>query len=91
MKILFQAVLGSLIIHVIYFLSTILIGFIKTVNYKPDLVANWEHVAVLQNEVAFGMVFSPVMFLFTFVFIAGIVGVILILTKFVKRETERRG
>lgn len=91
MKILFQAVLGSLIIHVFYFLSTMLIGFIKTLNYKPNLAANWEHVAVLQNEVAFGMVFSPVMFVLTFVFTAGIVGAILILTKIVKHETERRG
>ncbi|WP_226086758.1 hypothetical protein [Mesobacillus sp. S13] len=67
MKLFFQAAIGSIAIHVIYFVSILVIGYIKTVNFTPDIEESWNRVDSLQNEVAFGMTSSPFFFLFTFI------------------------
>ncbi|NKE07777.1 hypothetical protein [Mesobacillus selenatarsenatis] len=67
MKLFFQAAIGSISIHVIYFVSILVIGYIKTVNYTPEIEGSWNRVDSLQNEVAFGMTSSPFFFLFTFI------------------------
>jgi hypothetical protein len=81
MKIVLQALLGSLFLHVVYFLSTMAIGYVKTRHFKPDLGAKWENVTTLQNEVAFSMVISPVTYLVTLIVVAGICGIILVTIK----------
>ncbi|MGV2940524.1 hypothetical protein AB5I83_13080 [Mesobacillus sp. LC4] len=67
MKLFIQAAIGSIAIHVIYFVSLLVIGYIKTVNYTPDIEGSWNRVDPLQNEVAFGTTSSPFFFLFTFI------------------------
>lgn len=60
MKTVLQAFMASIILHIIYILSTIGIGYIKTMYYKPDMQGE---VYLLQNEVAFGTVISPYVYL----------------------------
>jgi hypothetical protein len=79
LKIVIQALVVSFIIHLIYIVGMMLVGYIKTRNYKPDITNGWEKVETLQNEVAFGTVGSPLFFLFTFVGVALICGLIIFL------------
>lgn len=67
MKLFKQAAACSIAIHVIYFLGVLLIGYIKTMNYTPDIEGSWKSVNTLQNEVAFGVAGSPFLFIFTFI------------------------
>lgn len=50
MKIIIQAFIGSIIIHIIYIVGMMLDGYIKTRNYKPDISSAWEKVETLQSE-----------------------------------------
>ncbi|WP_409303094.1 hypothetical protein [Peribacillus sp. SCS-155] len=70
MKITVQSLVISFVIHLIYIVGTLIVGYIKTRNYKPDIANKWEKVETLQNEVAFGVVGSPLFFLFTFIGVA---------------------
>ncbi|MFE4704278.1 hypothetical protein [Peribacillus simplex] len=45
MKMVLQAIIGSISTHVIY------VVYIKTKNYKPDDESAWDNVEALQNEV----------------------------------------
>jgi quinol-cytochrome oxidoreductase complex cytochrome b subunit len=67
MKLFIQAAIGSIAIHVLYFVSILIIGYIKTLNYTPDIEGSWNSVDPLQNEVAFGMTGSPFFFVFSFI------------------------
>jgi hypothetical protein len=67
MKLFIQAAIGSIAIHAIYFASILIIGYIKTLNYTPDIEGSWNSVDPLQNESAFGMTGSPFFFFFTFI------------------------
>lgn len=77
MKILLQAFIGSIILHVMYIVCTMFAGFIKTKFYQPDISSAWEKVGTLQNEVSFGMVTSPFFHINTLVGVAVICGIIL--------------
>ena len=81
LKIIIQALIGSIIIHVTYIFGTLLIGYIKTKFYKPDISTSWDNVEILQNEVAFGRVISPYFALLSFVGVAVICGIILFIYK----------
>jgi hypothetical protein len=81
MKVIFQALIGSVVIHIIYFVSMMFVSYIKTRNYKPDLVNTWDNVETLQSEVVFGKVGSPFLYLITFVGVTVICGIIMILYK----------
>ncbi|MEH7376068.1 hypothetical protein [Neobacillus drentensis] len=81
MRIVLQAFICSVIIHVTYFSSIFLVGYIKTCLYKPDIASEWDKIDTLQNEVAFGMVISPVLSLLTFIGVAVICGIIILLYK----------
>ena len=74
MKLVMKAFIASIIIHLVFMVG---IGYINTTFYKPDISGEWEHVEYLQNEVAFGMVISPFFFVFSFVGIACICGIII--------------
>ncbi|MBA9028842.1 hypothetical protein [Peribacillus huizhouensis] len=65
MKIILQAFIGSVIIHLVYIVCTMVVGYVKTKYYKPDIASKWDKVDYLQNEVAFGMVISPLFYVFS--------------------------
>ena len=66
MKIISKSLLGATAIHGIYFVTTFAVGYIKTMNYKPDWDAAWSNVEYLQSEVAFGYAPSPFLYVGTF-------------------------
>ncbi|RRN66711.1 hypothetical protein EI200_25380 [Peribacillus simplex] len=77
MNLVFQAFIGSIAIHIIYLVGMMLVGYIKTRNYKPDIASAWDKVETLQNEVVFGKVNSPFLYLFTFVGVTVICGIVI--------------
>lgn len=78
LKTIIQSLVISSVIHLIYIVGTLIVGYIKTRNYKPDIANRWGKVETLQNEVAFGAVGSPLFFLFTFIGVALICWLIII-------------
>jgi len=68
----------SFVVHLIYLIGTLVIAYIKTKNYTPNLENNWENVGTLQNEVAFGAAGNPLVFLLTFIGVAFICGFIIL-------------
>ncbi|MGE7771402.1 hypothetical protein ACQKMK_12780 [Viridibacillus arvi] len=76
-----QAFIGSIVIHVVCFGGMMLVGYIKTRNYKLDISSAWDNVETLQSEVVFSKVNSPFLYLFTFVGVAVICGIIIFLYK----------
>ncbi|WP_226526873.1 hypothetical protein [Metabacillus niabensis] len=74
MKTAIQAIIGSIVIHVTYMVAMMMVGYIKTRNYKPDIVDAWEKVEIHQNEVAFGNSSSPFLYVVTFIIVAVICG-----------------
>jgi hypothetical protein len=81
MKVVLQAIIGSIVIHVIYIVGMVLVGYIKTRNYKPDIAVASDKVEILQNEVVLGKVISPGFVFLTFVGVAVICGFIIFLYK----------
>ncbi|MCK1999716.1 hypothetical protein MPH47_21240 [Psychrobacillus psychrodurans] len=77
MKLVLQAIIGSIVIHVVYSMGMMLVGYIKTRNYKPDFSSAWDNVETLQSEVVFSKVSSPFLYLFTFLGVAVICGIII--------------
>jgi hypothetical protein len=77
-KTIIQSLIISFVIHLIYLVRTLVVGYIKTKNYIPDISNTWVTVETLQNEVAFGAVGSPLFFLVTFIGVALISGLIII-------------
>ncbi|MEK3995926.1 hypothetical protein MKY29_14315 [Psychrobacillus sp. FSL K6-2365] len=77
MKLVLQAIIGSIVIHVVYSMGMMLVGYIKTRNYKPDFASAWDNVETLQSEVVFSKVSSPFLYLFTFLGVAVICGIII--------------
>jgi hypothetical protein len=75
MKVILQGLIGSVVIHIIYFVSIMFVSYIKTINYKPDLANGWDNVETLQSEVVFGRVGSPFLYLITFVGVTVICGI----------------
>ncbi|WP_240675928.1 hypothetical protein [Ammoniphilus sp. CFH 90114] len=59
-----QSFIFSSIIHVLFLLGTIGLGYIKTLYYVPDIVNSYQSVDYLQNEVAFGSSTTPTSILF---------------------------
>jgi hypothetical protein len=77
MKTFFQAIIGSIILHVLFFVSMFVVGYIKTITYKPDFSSEWDQV-ILQDSVAFGIIVSPIYSLSTFVGVAVVFGLIIV-------------
>ncbi|OLS37152.1 hypothetical protein BTR22_10755 [Alkalihalophilus pseudofirmus] len=75
MKLVIQACIASLIIHVVYFMGTLGMGYLHTKVYEPNLESQWEKVHYLQSEVGFGVVvIPPFLYAFTLVGMAIIAG-----------------
>ncbi|WP_070329358.1 MULTISPECIES: hypothetical protein [Exiguobacterium] len=64
MNITKRSILFSTAIHLLYFVGTFGIGFIRTLNYEPDIIAESNNVKTLQSEVAIGMTGSPFIYVF---------------------------
>lgn len=77
MKVILQAFFCSIIIHIIYIVGMMLVSYIKTRNYKPDIASALDRAETLQSEVAFGKVNSPILYLYTFIGVTVICGIII--------------
>jgi len=80
-KTVLQAFIGSIVIHIVYIVGMVLVSYIKTRNYKPDIESSWDKVEALQNEVAFGKVNSPSLYLLTFIGVTLVCGIIILVYK----------
>ena len=78
MKIMGQALLGAAIFHILYFLASLAVGYVKTVTYRPNFSSAWENTGNLQSTAAFGAVVSPVFYIGTFLATALVCGLLLI-------------
>ena len=79
MKILLQSIFASIIIHVLFFISLFLVGYMKTVSYEPNFSKEWGNVQMLQNEVSFGAIHKPLLSLFSFVVVTAICALLIVL------------
>ncbi|MEH7355913.1 hypothetical protein V7150_20490 [Neobacillus drentensis] len=77
MKTVLQAFIGSIVIHLVYIVGMMLVSYIKTRNYKPDIAGAWIKVETLQNEVVFCKVNSPFLYLLRFIGVTVICGIII--------------
>ena len=84
MKIVLQALIFSFLLHFIYIAGVLLTGYIQTKNYEPDIATSWKNVNVLQDEVAFGVIGSPLVLIYTFIGLTLIFGLILYSNKRMK-------
>ncbi|GAF63418.1 hypothetical protein BTS2_0309 [Bacillus sp. TS-2] len=91
MKIIFQAVLGSLFIHVAYFVIFFLISYIKTSSHMPEIAEQYTSIDYLQTQVTFGVIYSPGYFVWTFLAVTAICAIILFAYKkwFKKHKLSR--
>ncbi|MFJ5752045.1 hypothetical protein AB1L16_20905 [Peribacillus frigoritolerans] len=78
MKVVLQAIIGSISIHVIYLVVMMLVGYIKTKNYKPDIESAWDKVETLQNEVVFVGVTPPHFYVLSFLGLSVICGIVIL-------------
>lgn len=77
MKIFSKALIGAIAIHSSYFTTTLAVGYVKTMNYKPDWEVTWENVENMQSEVAFGYAPSPFLYVCAFLGIVLACGILL--------------
>jgi hypothetical protein len=77
MKIVIKALIGSFVIHFIYMVGRMTVSYVKTKNYNPDIASAWNKVETLQSEVVFGQVGSPFLYLFSFLGVTVICGIIM--------------
>ncbi len=73
-KLILKSMMVSAILHLIYFVSILVIGFVQTWNYTPEL----SNGTPLSNEVAFGFTVSPILFVLSFVVLSVLVGGLLV-------------
>lgn len=78
MKTVLQAFIGSIIIHLVYMVGMLIVSYIKTKNYKPDIAKAWDHVETFQNEVVFVKVNSPCLYSITFIGVTVVCGIIIL-------------
>ncbi|WP_281864200.1 hypothetical protein [Planomicrobium okeanokoites] len=72
-----KALIGAIVIHVIYFMTTFAIGYVRTMNHKPDWDAVWANPENLQSEVVFGYAPSPLLYMGSFLATVLVCGTIL--------------
>ncbi|KGA98815.1 hypothetical protein AJ85_04260 [Alkalihalobacillus alcalophilus ATCC 27647 = CGMCC 1.3604] len=56
MKLFFQSIFFSLIVHILYFVGAFVYTWFATILYKPDIIYAYDSVAFLQSEVNFGSI-----------------------------------
>ena len=75
MRLVFKAVIVSIFLHIIYLLVIVGWGYLKTLFYTADVSA--ANTVILQNEVSFGYVGSPLPLIVSFIVIAVVTWIIL--------------
>jgi hypothetical protein len=58
-----------------------IIGYISTKRYVPDMEAAWNNVEKLPNRISFGATISPAFYFFSLVIVALLCGFIILLSK----------
>ncbi|MGN1401572.1 MAG: hypothetical protein ACI4XL_08735 [Bacillus sp. (in: firmicutes)] len=66
MRIVLQSMVISFVVHIIYLVGAVGIGYVQTLNYKPDIGGEWENLHILSSHTAFGYTGFPYVLLFTF-------------------------
>ncbi|MBU9674264.1 hypothetical protein KQ939_08525 [Planococcus sp. CP5-4] len=66
MKLICQAVAGAIMVHLLYWVVTFMVGYAKTMLYHPNIGALWANEHVLQSEVSFGYTVSPIGYMASF-------------------------
>ncbi|MGX1194567.1 hypothetical protein [Metabacillus sp. SLBN-84] len=79
MSIIIGAMIGSIIVHLLFLIITMTIGIIRTKRYVPDIERVWEQVNELPSEVEFDRTVSPVAYIVSFTAVTFICGLILFL------------
>lgn len=54
MKNIVYAIIGSGVMHIIFYAATMAVGYAKAMMYRPNIVLALGNVNMLQTEVAFG-------------------------------------
>lgn len=75
MKRLTHAALISAALHLVYFIATFGIGFIRTLTYEPDIIVLQDNVVVLQDAVVIGTTWPPLLFVLTFIGLTAFIAV----------------
>lgn len=88
LKIIIQSLLISFAIHLIYISGVLTLGYLETRNYQPNIDKSWNNVLVLQDEVAFGVEGSPFILMYTYIGIALISGLVLIIYRKAKKDAS---
>ncbi|MDM5358307.1 hypothetical protein [Peribacillus sp. ACCC06369] len=78
MKVVLQAIIGSFSLHVIYVVVVMLVGYIRTKNYKPDVKSAWDKVETLQNEIEFVSVTPSHFYVLSFLGVSVICGIVIL-------------
>jgi len=89
MKIILQAFRASTVIHALYFLTTMAVGYVKTALYRPNMVDAWQNVEPFQSEAAFGSTGSSWFNLATFLSVAFVCWVLLFACEKIKAGKNR--
>ncbi|WP_394119905.1 hypothetical protein [Planococcus donghaensis] len=66
MKTIWLALLGAVIVHLLYFAAVFSVGYVKTITYRPNIPKAWENAENLQSTAAFGYAVSPIIYFGTF-------------------------
>lgn len=77
MKILPRALLYALVIHIVYLLSMMFYGLMKTIMYTPDIDHAWNGTNSFQGGVTFGFILSPVYYVLSYLVVTVLLGVVL--------------
>ncbi|MFN4214754.1 hypothetical protein [Exiguobacterium sp.] len=88
MKLLTRAAFISAALHLVYVIATFGIGFIRTLTYEPDIIAETNNVVVLQDEVVIVTTGSPLFYVYTFF---GITILAALLLRGARNQTTRKG
>ena len=87
MKIIGQALVGALLLHIAYIGIVFLMGWVQTYFYKPQFSPG---TIVLQSEVSFGVVTaSPIVYVGSFVIVTMLIGLVLMGRKQLKKGIRR--
>lgn len=82
MKVIIQVIFCTIAIHIVYFISTMIIGYIRTKRYVPDMEAAWNNVDNLPNRIIIrAPTISPAFYFLSLVIVAILCGLIIFLSK----------
>ncbi|MDN7240729.1 hypothetical protein QWY14_02960 [Planococcus sp. N028] len=66
MKLFLQAMASAAAIHVVYYVTTLAVGYVKTVTHRPNMAEAWKNVEGLEQEVVISAAVSPLSYVGSF-------------------------